>query len=188
MHTGQNNIRGIHIKDRQNTYMLSKHALCIPTWNICKRCICPMCKYTACTSDAKYTNPTGVQWIYIQIMQVIICYCFCTQVQHIYTVHWIILGTRKHSTHAHKYTENVDTESLTMPLLPPQKLMDEGKGSDLIAFPCPYQYPSVFSKEPLLWHPTSFLRHNSWGFKLERCATPSNTGISELSTFLPSSK
>lgn len=30
MHTGQNNIRGIHIKDRQNTYMLSKHALCIP--------------------------------------------------------------------------------------------------------------------------------------------------------------
>lgn len=28
-----------------------------------------------------------VQCIYIQIMQVIICYCFCTQVQHIYTVH-----------------------------------------------------------------------------------------------------
>lgn len=61
--------------------------------------------------------------------------------------------------------------------------MDEGKRSDLIAFPWPYQYPSVFSKEPLLWHPASFLRHNSWGFKLERCGTTSGTRISGFSTF-----
>lgn len=137
MHTGQNNIRGIHIRDRQNTYMLPKHALRIPTWNICKRCICPMCKYTACTSDAKYTNPTGVQWIYIQIMQVIICYCFCAQVQHIYTVHWIILGTPKHSTHAHEYTQNVDTESLTMPLLPHLKIDGWRHGIRFNCFPLP---------------------------------------------------
>lgn len=55
VHTGQNNIRGIHIKDRQNTYMLSKHALCIPTWNICKRCICP-CANTQHTAQMRNTQ------------------------------------------------------------------------------------------------------------------------------------
>lgn len=64
---GQNNIKIIQIKGRQNIHMLPKHRLCIPIQNICKRRIYPMCKYTAYNLYAKYTNQTGGQWIYIQV-------------------------------------------------------------------------------------------------------------------------